>query len=64
MDGRIDKMTDGPMTRQTKQQRDQWTKTTRHDAVALNKAGYTAQDAPSTRPKITGDGPTNGHTLL
>ena len=37
-----------------------------------NKAGYTAQDAPSTRLKITRDGPTDGptdrrtdgHTLL
>ena len=32
-----------------------------------NKAGYTAQDTPSTRLKITGDGrtdgPTDGHTL-
>ena len=27
-----------------------------------NKAGYTAQDAPSTRLKITGDGPTDGPT--
>ena len=33
-----------------------------------NKAGYTAQDAPSTRLKITRDGRTygrtDGHTLL
>ena len=32
----------------------------------VNKAGYTAQDAPSTRLKVTGDGrtdgPTDGHT--
>ena len=27
-----------------------------------NKAGYTAQDAPSTRLKITGDGRTDGRT--
>jgi len=27
-----------------------------------NKAGYTAQDAPSTRLKITGDGPTDRRT--
>ena len=27
-----------------------------------NKAGYTAQDAPSTRLKITWDGRTNGRT--
>ena len=27
-----------------------------------NKAGYTAQDAPSTGLKITGDGPTDGRT--
>ena len=31
---------------------------------AYNKAGYTAQDAPSTRLKITLDRPTDGHTLL
>ena len=35
---------------------------------ASNKAGYTAQDAPSTRLKITGDGRmdgrTDGHNLL
>ena len=31
---------------------------------SVNKAGYTAQDAPSTRLKITGDGRTEGHTLL
>ena len=34
----------------------------------MNKAGYTAPDAPSTRLKITGDGrtdgPTDGHNLL
>ena len=29
-----------------------------------NKAGYTAQDAPSTRLKINGDGRTDGHNLL
>ena len=28
----------------------------------FNKAGYTAQDAPSTRKKITGDGRTDGRT--
>ena len=27
-----------------------------------NKAGYAAQDAPSTRLKITRDGPTDGPT--
>ena len=27
-----------------------------------NKAGYTAQDAPSTSLKITGDGRTDGRT--
>ena len=27
-----------------------------------NKAGYTAQDAPSMRSKITRDGPTDGRT--
>ena len=27
-----------------------------------NKAGYTAQDAPRTRLKITGDGRTDGRT--
>ena len=36
--------------------------------IDTNKAGYTAQDAPSTRLKITWDrrtyGPTDGHTLL
>ena len=34
--------------------------TKRH--LLYNKAGYTAQDAPRTRPKITGDGPTDGPT--
>ena len=29
-----------------------------------NKAGYTAQDAPSVPSKITRDGPTDGHDLL
>ena len=28
----------------------------------MNKAGYTAQDAPSTRLTITGDGRTDGRT--
>ena len=28
----------------------------------MNKAEYTAQDAPSTRLKITGDGRTDGRT--
>ena len=30
--------------------------------LEINKAGYTAQDAPSTRLKITGDGRTDGWT--
>ena len=30
--------------------------------LPLNKAGYTAQDAPSARLKITGDGRTDGRT--
>ena len=30
--------------------------------IEYNKAGYTAQDAPSTRLKITGDGRTDGPT--
>ena len=30
--------------------------------LEANKAGYTAQDAPSTCLKITGDGPTGGPT--
>ena len=36
-------------------------KTSNFDDV-INKAGYTAQDAPSTRLKITRDGPTDGRT--
>ena len=34
----------------------------RHAHQKKNKAGYTAQDAPSTRLKITGDGRTDGPT--
>ena len=34
-----------------------------HHVWKTNKAGYTAQDAPSTRLKITRDGRTDGHTL-
>ena len=30
--------------------------------MTMNKAGYTAQDALSTRLKITGDGRTDGRT--
>ena len=33
-----------------------------HSQVVSNKAGYTAQDAPDTRLKITGDGRTDGRT--
>ena len=35
-----------------------------NDLFHKNKAGYTVQDAPSTRLKITGDGRTDGLTLL
>jgi len=32
------------------------------ELTVQNKAGYTAQDTPSTRLKITGDGRTDGPT--
>ena len=35
---------------------------TNMNTTITNKAGYTAQDAPSTRLKITEDGPTDGRT--